>query len=159
MAAVGICGTDLQFEGRRDQALRLGATHTFAPEELEEALSGLAPDGVDFAFDAVGDPSTSATALRSTRSGGTTVIVGLPAVGRRLDLDPAEFVRREKTLTGTMYGSEDPAVALPILLENVRAGRLDLASLVGPVYPLDAVDEAVRVSISGSPGRVLVMPG
>jgi len=41
----------------------------------------------------------------------------------------------------------------------VRAGRLDLASLVGPVYPLDAVDEAVRVSISGSPGRVLVMPG
>ena len=33
-----------------------------------------------------------------------------------LDLDPAEFTRREKFLTGTMYGSEDPAVALPILL-------------------------------------------
>ena len=43
--------------------------------------------------------------------------------------------------------------------QHVRAGRLDLASLVGPVYPLDAVDEAVRFSISGSPGRVLVMPG
>ena len=94
----------------------------------------IAPDGVDFGFDAVGDPATSAAALRFTRSGGKTVIVGLPATGLRLDLDPAEFTRREKTLTGTMYGSEDPAVALPVLLEHVRAGRLDLASLVGPSF-------------------------
>ena len=57
-----------------------------------------------------------------------------------------------------MYGSEDPAVALPVLLEHVRAGRLDLASLIGPEYPLDSVDEAVRASLAGSPGRVLVIP-
>ena len=43
-----------------------------------------------------------------------------------------------------MYGSEDPAVALPILLDHVRAGRLDLASLLGPFFPLDEVNEAVR---------------
>lgn len=146
------------FEGRREQALRLGATGAVAPEDLKGALAELAPEGVDFGFDAVGDPSTSATALRFTRSGGNAVIVGLPATGLRLDLDPGEFVRREKSLTGTMYGSEDPAVALPILLDQVRAGRLDLASLVGPVYPLDAVDDAVRASLAGSPGRVLVTP-
>jgi S-(hydroxymethyl)glutathione dehydrogenase/alcohol dehydrogenase len=146
------------FEGRREQARRLGATLAVAPEDLQDALFELAPDGVDYGFDAVGDPSTSATALRFTRSGGTSVIVGLPATGRRLELDPAEFTRREKSLTGTMYGSEDPAVALPILLDHVRAGRLDLASLVGPVYPLDSVDEAVRASLAGSPGRVLVTP-
>src|SRR5262249_4519570 len=69
------------------------------------------------------------------------------------------FVRREKSLTGTMYGSEDPAMALPLLLEHVREGRLDLATLVGPVYPLDAVDEAVAASLGGAPGRVLVAPG
>ena len=63
------------------------------------------------------------------------MIVGLPPTGSRLDLDPAQFTRREKWLTGTMYGSEDPAVALPILIDHVRAGRLDLASLVGPSYP------------------------
>ncbi len=145
-------------EGRRDQALSLGATHALEPEGLTDALAEIAPDGVDFGFDAVGDPSTSVTALRFTRSGGTAVIVGLPATGLRLDLDPAEFIRREKSLTGTMYGSEDPAVALPILLEHVRAGRLDLASLVGPVYPLDSVDDAVAASLAGSPGRVLVTP-
>jgi S-(hydroxymethyl)glutathione dehydrogenase/alcohol dehydrogenase len=144
------------FEGRREQALRLGATHAVSPDELKEALRAIAPDGTDYAFDAVGDSATSATALRFTRSGGTAVIVGLPATGLRLDLDPAEFSRREKWLTGTMYGSEDPAVALPFLLEHVRAGRLRLTELLGPVYPLDEVNEAFEAALAGSPGRVIV---
>jgi S-(hydroxymethyl)glutathione dehydrogenase/alcohol dehydrogenase len=145
-------------ESRRAQALRLGATAAIDPADLDEALAGTAPDGVDFGFDAVGDPATSATALRYTRSGGTTVIVGLPAAGLRLDLDPAELTRREKRLTGTMYGSEDPAVALPVLLEHVRAGRLELSPLVGPVYPLYEIDRAVEASLAGAAGRVIVTP-
>ncbi len=145
-------------EGRREQALRLGATHAFDPGELDGAMSGVVPDGVDYAFDAVGDPSTTETALRFTRSGGTTVIVGLPAAGARLDLDPAQFTRREKRLTGTMYGSEDPTVALPVLLEHVRAGTLDLHRLVGPEYPLDRVNDAIEAALGGVPGRVLVTP-
>jgi S-(hydroxymethyl)glutathione dehydrogenase/alcohol dehydrogenase len=144
--------------GRREQALRLGATHAVHPEELEDTLGQIARDGVDYAFDAVGDPSTTAIALRFTRSGGRAVLVGLPGAGLRLDLDPAEFVRREKWLTGTMYGSEDPAVALPQLLGYVRDGRLDLASLVGPTFSLDDVDEAVQASLAGATGRVLVTP-
>jgi S-(hydroxymethyl)glutathione dehydrogenase/alcohol dehydrogenase len=145
-------------EVRRAQTLALGATHAFAPEDLREGLREIAPDGCDYGFDAVGDPSTTATALRFTRSGGTSVIVGIPAVGLRLDLDPGDFNRREKWLTGTMYGSEDPAVALPVLLEHVRAGRLELAPLVGPRYPLDEVNEAVEASLAGTAGRVLVVP-
>ena len=33
--------------------------------------------------------------------------------GLRLDLDPFELIRKEKILTGTLYGSEDPAVVAP----------------------------------------------
>jgi S-(hydroxymethyl)glutathione dehydrogenase/alcohol dehydrogenase len=145
-------------EGRREQAFRLGATHALDPSGLHGAMSEVAPDGVDFAFDAVGDPSTTEIALRFTRSGGSAVIVGLPAAGARLDLDPAQFTRREKRLTGTMYGSEDPAVALPVLLEHVRAGRLQLETLVGPVFSLDSVNDAIEASLAGVPGRVLVTP-
>ncbi|HXG76872.1 MAG TPA: zinc-binding dehydrogenase, partial [Gaiellaceae bacterium] len=143
---------------RRAQALRLGATAAVAPAELEETLADLAPDGADYALDAVGDPETTATALERTRSGGTCVLVGLPAAGARLDLEPAQFVRREKWLTGTMYGSEDPAVALPALLERARAGRLELGGLLGPEYPLERVNEAVEAALAGAPGRVLVLP-
>ena len=109
--------------------------HAVHPDDLKEAMAAVAPEGADYGFDAVGYPATSATALRYTRSGGTTVMVGLPPTGLRLDLDPGEFLRREKFLTGTMYGSEDPAVALPILLEHVAAGRLELAPLLGRGVP------------------------
>ncbi len=143
---------------RRQQSLALGATHAVTPDDVHDVLADVAPDGCDYAFDAVGDPATSASALRCTRSGGTCVIVGLPAVGLRLDLDPGDFNRREKWLTGTMYGSEDPAVALPVLLDHVRAGRLELASLVGPTYPLEDVNAAVECALAGETARVIVLP-
>jgi Zn-dependent alcohol dehydrogenase len=57
-----------------------------------------------------------------------------------------------------MYGSEDPAVALPLLLEHVRTGDLELAPLIGPAYPLDEIEAAVQASLAGSAGRVLVTP-
>jgi S-(hydroxymethyl)glutathione dehydrogenase / alcohol dehydrogenase len=132
----------------------LGATKVGHPDELARLVG----DGVDVAFDAVGLPDTSALALRHTRAAGQCVLVGMPPAGARLDLDPAEFINREKTLTGTVYGSEDPAVALPALLDDVRAGRLELRSMIGPTLPLDAADEAFRASLAGSPGRVVVCP-
>jgi Zn-dependent alcohol dehydrogenase len=57
-----------------------------------------------------------------------------------------------------MYGSEDPRRALPMLLEHMRSGALQLEPLVGPAFPLDEVNEAVEASPAGSPGRVLVLP-
>jgi S-(hydroxymethyl)glutathione dehydrogenase / alcohol dehydrogenase len=145
-------------EARLDLVRGLGATHAATPEDVKALMKGLVPDGADYAFDAVGNPETTALALRHTRSAGTCVIVGLPAAGARLDLDPGEFNRREKFLTGTMYGSEDPAVSLPILLEHVREGRLQLQELLGESYPLEQVNDAFDSSLAGSPGRVLVIP-
>jgi len=145
-------------EARRAQALSLGATHACAPDDVREAVRELDPDGVDYAFDAVGAAATTRIALRWTRSGGTAVVVGLPAAGEKLELDPFEFSNREKTLTGTIYGSEDPAVALPRLLELVGSGELELAGLVGPSFRLEDADAAFRASLAGEPGRVLVIP-
>ena len=145
-------------EARLAAAKRAGATHVATPDDLREVMRAVLPDGADFAFDAVGDPATTATALRSVRDGGTAVVVGLPAQGARLDIDPFELLAREKHLTGTLYGSEDPAVSLPAMLEHVRAGRLELASSLGPSYPLDRVNDAVAACLAGEAGRVLVLP-
>jgi S-(hydroxymethyl)glutathione dehydrogenase / alcohol dehydrogenase len=145
-------------DARLDLARELGATHTTTPDGLKELMKSTFPDGADRALDVVGNPETSSLALRFTRSGGTCVIVGIPATGERLDLDFGEFNRREKFLTGTMYGSEDPAVALPMLLDHVRAGRLKLKELLGRTFPLDQVNEAFDASLAGAPGRMLVRP-
>jgi S-(hydroxymethyl)glutathione dehydrogenase/alcohol dehydrogenase len=145
-------------DARLDAARAHGATHVVRPDELRDLMRAELPDGADVGFDAVGYPATTETALRSTRDGGTAVIVGLPPQGERLDLDPFELIRKEKLLTGTLYGSEDPAVALPAMLDLVRAGRLDLASSLGPSFSLDEVNAAVETSLGGEAGRVLVTP-
>jgi S-(hydroxymethyl)glutathione dehydrogenase/alcohol dehydrogenase len=136
----------------------LGATHVVQPDGLRALMKDDFSDGIDYAFDAVGDPETTKTAFRWTRNGGLCVIVGLPAAGARLELDPTEFIRREKRLTGTIYGSEDPAVALPVLVGHVRSGALDLRSQLGPSFSLDDANDAVEAALAGVPGRVLVVP-
>src|SRR6478736_3729371 len=123
-------------EARLELARELGATHATDPDGLKALMKQNLPDGADKAFD----------------------VVGIPATGERLDLDFGEFNRREKFLTGTMYGSEDPAVALPLLLDHARAGRLRLKDLLGPTFPLEQVNEAIDASLAGTPGRVLIKP-
>jgi len=154
-AAIVVCDP---VDARLDAARAHGATHVVRPDELRDLMRAELPDGVDYGFDAVGYPATTETTLRSTREGGTAVIVGLPPQGERLDLDPFELIRKEKRLTGTLYGSQDPAVALPKMLEHVRTGRLDLASSLGPSFSLDEVNAAVETSLRGEAGRVLVTP-
>ena len=141
---------------RREQALRLGAAAAVEPAGLEEALARVAPDGVDYAFDAVGGAETFDLALRATRGGGTVVVVGMAPAGVKLAIDPFQLTNEEKVLTGSLYGSEDPSVALPALLEHIRAGRLDLEHALGPSFPLERVNEAIEASIAGAAGRVLV---
>jgi S-(hydroxymethyl)glutathione dehydrogenase/alcohol dehydrogenase len=141
---------------RREQALGLGATEAADPGEFDAALASLDPEGVDYAFDAVGGAETFSVALRATRGGGTVVAVGMAAAGEKLELDPSQLTNEEKVLTGSLYGSEDPVRALPLLLDHVRAGRLELAPLVGPRFPLERANDALEAALAGRPGRVLV---
>jgi S-(hydroxymethyl)glutathione dehydrogenase/alcohol dehydrogenase len=141
---------------RAEKAIELGATHTLDPDVLADVAPELLGEGADFAFEAVGRPDSEAAALRFTRAGGTVVLVGMPPVGTELRVDPFDFAAREKTLTGSIYGSEDPARALPAMLDLVRAGDLRLGPLVGPTFPLDDVNAAFAATMAGEPRRVLV---
>lgn len=82
-------------EGRQAKASELGATTTVHPDDLDEVLPSLLGEGADFAFEAVGRPESEAAALRWTRAGGCVVLVGLPAAGAQLTVDPFDFAARE----------------------------------------------------------------
>jgi S-(hydroxymethyl)glutathione dehydrogenase/alcohol dehydrogenase len=135
--------------GRREQALRLGATEAIDPDDVPA-------DEFDYALDAVGGNETFGLAVRATRGGGTVVAGGMAAAGVRYELEPGQLTNEEKVLTGSLYGSEDPAVALPSVIDQVRAGNLDLAGALGPSFPLERAEEAFRTALAGEPGRVLV---
>lgn len=145
-------------QGRLEAALALGATTAVTPDELKGTMKQLAPDGVDHALEAVGAAETIALAFRWIRIGGKATLLGIPPAGTKIELDPFDFTTREKTLTGTIAGSETPTSGVPRLVEYIRQGKLKVGQMLGPSYSLDEVNEAVAASLAGAAGRVLVKP-
>jgi alcohol dehydrogenase len=139
-------------------ASALGATACGAPDVLDDLVADRAPGGADHAIEAVGHAETVELAIDATRPGGRVTLVGLPQAGARLEVDGFSLVAQQKTLIGSMSGSRDPRAQLERLLELVATGALQLAPLLGGSFALEQINEAVRASLAGAPGRVIVRP-
>jgi S-(hydroxymethyl)glutathione dehydrogenase / alcohol dehydrogenase len=148
---------------RNDAALelarRLGATITVNPDQddLDSVLSAtVGPDGVDYAFEAIGLAPTLEACYRAIRPGGMAVAVGMVPEGVTITIDPFSLADREKTLTGSNYGSSRPAVDFPKLVDLYMSGRLDLDAMVTRTIGLEDVNEAFAAMGRGEPGRSVI---
>ncbi len=145
---------------KRELATHLGATHAIDPADGDpaERVRAITPDGVDFAFEALGNPAVAEQAFRSVRAGGTTVLIGQPAMGKTVGIDVYDATQFEHTVLGSNLGGAVPALHIPQLARLAVAGVLDLAPLVTHRFGLDEINEAVAMTASGSAGRVVVLP-
>ncbi|PVY97092.1 alcohol dehydrogenase/S-(hydroxymethyl)glutathione dehydrogenase/alcohol dehydrogenase [Actinomycetospora cinnamomea] len=128
-----------------EAALALGATAVVRPDEdVVAAVRDLtAGAGADVTIDAVGREGLLEEAFDATAPGGTIVCVGVPAPEARASVPAARFVREEKYLTGSLYGSSRPACDIPHLLRLWSSGRLPIDRLVSATYALDEVGQAL----------------
>lgn len=134
-------------EARREAALAFGATDVLDPSDVavsdavRELTGGI---GVDYAFEVVGASALVTTCIDACRNGGTTVMVGAPAIDDSLTIDAAVlFAVNEKKLLGCMLGSSDSHREIPRLLALWKTGRLDLEGLVTAHRPFDEINEAL----------------
>lgn len=146
--------------GRLDAAAELGATHLVeaGAAEVTAAIRRILPGGVDWAIEAIGRPDTLGQALDALRPGGTLVAVGLAARTQTFAVPVNMLVQREKRIVGSLYGSANPLVDVPRLLELYRAGRLPIDRLVGQKYRLADINEAFADLVGGGIGRGIVLP-
>ena len=89
-------------------------------------------------------------------SGGAMVILGAPPNGAVLELDPIFILGKERRIMGSKYGSSNPHIEFPMLVELYLAGKLDLDSLVTGHYRVDQSNEAFEVLARGGAGRGLI---
>ena len=145
---------------KRGLASRLGATHVVDPGDGDPAaqIREIVGDGVDYAFEALGNPEVAEQAFQSVRDGGTTVLIGQPAMGVKAGFDVYNATQFEHTILGSNLGSGVPALHIPQLARLTVAGRLDLAPLVTHRFGLDEINKAVATTASGEAGRVVVEP-
>ncbi|HEX6872357.1 MAG TPA: Zn-dependent alcohol dehydrogenase [Micromonosporaceae bacterium] len=139
-------------EGKRDLALRLGATDALAPgADLSRQVRHLcAGRGADHAIECVGRAETIRAAWSATRRGGHTTVVGLGQATDQVTFNALELGHFARTLSGCMYGSTDPAQDLPFLVECYRRGALDLRSMVGQEISLTEVGDAFTALDAGT---------
>lgn len=132
---------------KRAAALALGATHAVDPTEASladqiRALTG--GRGVDVAIEAVGRGDLLEEALRATRRGGTTVVVGAPSFDTTVSISPMSLMVDDRAIKGSFYGDTRAARDIPRYVELVESGRLDLAGLVSRHIGVHEVGDALR---------------
>lgn len=135
-------------ESRRALALKLGADAACSPEEAEARAKELTDGrGFDVVVECAGEPDAVRQSARLARVLGRAVIVGIPrgddypfdaSAARRKQL-AAQFVRRSNNTT-------------ELAIELVRERKIDVASLATHIFPLEQVDEAMRMAETKSNG-------
>ncbi len=141
-------------------AEKLGATDTVDASQTDvvEALRALVPEGLDFVFDAIGKVQTTEQAIAALGLGGAAVIVGLPPVGSTARFDPLALAEADQRILGSNYGSIDPHVDIPKLVDQFMGGLIDLESMVSARRPLEEAAEALDDLATGSALRQLLIP-
>lgn len=145
-------------ESKRALALQLGASHVVDPTVAEPAavIRELTGGGVDFAFEALGSPEVGRQAFDSVRRGGTTVLIGQPAMGVNIALPVYDVTQYEHTVLGSNLGGANPLLAVPRLAELAALSLIDLEAMVTHRFPLSDINKAVSTAASGAAGRVLL---
>lgn len=148
---------------RLELARRFGADHYWnlagdaAEDSVERMLELTGGYGVDVAFEVCGAPQAAADAVRALRIGGRYLVAGLVTPGSDLALDGNQLTRKCLTLKGIHnYHPKHLGAAIDFLEHH--AVRYPYAELVGAVFPLEQIDQAVEAAASGRFVRVGVRP-
>jgi S-(hydroxymethyl)glutathione dehydrogenase / alcohol dehydrogenase len=151
-----IVAVDLK-PAKLELARLVGATAVVdaASRSSAAAVLELTAGGADYAFEALGSEPTIQAAWNATRSGGTTVVVGLMPKGSSLTIDPWHFLS-EKTIKGCFLGSSRIAADIPRLVDLYHAGELRLGEIVSHRIGLDDLGEALERLRSGESARQLI---
>ena len=141
-------------------ALALGATDEIDASSADPVapVRDLLPDGVDYAFDAIGLTSTTEQAIRMLALGGAAVIVGLPPAGARASFEPLLLAEADQRILGSNYGSVRPAIDIPALVDRFMSGDLRLHELISARVPLESAAAALDELESGHALRTLLIP-
>ena len=138
----------------------LGATHCVdsSREPMREAVLKLAPGGVDYAFEVVGNAELVAQTFELTRQGGTCVMVGSPPAGTTIPID-GRALFNERRLLGTIGGSNVPGRDIPRIVALYQAGKLPIDRLISQRLPLDQVATAFAAADAGTVARSVITMG
>jgi Zn-dependent alcohol dehydrogenase len=146
-------------ESKLEAARRFGATHVVnagAPDAVEQ-VRRLTGRGADYVFVTVGAKAAIPQALAMAARSGTIVLVGMPASGVTVAVDPGDIAHNNLRVLGSKMGGARIQADIPRLVTLYREGRLKLDELISGRYPLAQINEAIASARSGAALRNVIL--
>lgn len=152
-----IVGVDLN-PARLELAQEFGVTDVVdaGAEDSIQAVQRLIPGGVDGAIEASGTERALRDAFMSTKSTGTTVLVGAAPVGTQYEIDSVSLLSG-RTLRGCTMGLANPRVFVPQLIGMWQKGLLPIEKM-STRYKLGDIDKALAAAADGSVVKPVLIP-
>jgi S-(hydroxymethyl)glutathione dehydrogenase/alcohol dehydrogenase len=148
-------------QAKLDLAMSVGATHgvtaSVDPDETVEEVRAAVGGGADFAFEAIGLAVTIEQTIRSVRTGGIAVLVGMTPFGVRASFDAFDLVDRSISILGSNYGFTVGPLDFPRYADLHLSGRLPVDRLVDRRIDLDGVSAAFDAMRRGEGARAVVV--
>lgn len=153
-----IIAIDIQ-PAKLELAKQFGATDTVdaAAGDPVERVFDLTGRGVDYAFEALGSPSTAQQALGMLDDTGTATLIGMGPSGSVLEVGLQEFVARGIRVQGSPMGSNRFRLDIPTYVDYYLQGRLHLDELISSRVSLEDVNEGLRALQEGRVARSVVV--
>jgi NDMA-dependent alcohol dehydrogenase len=149
-------------EFKREMAMEMGATHTFASMEeafpvVTEMTGGQMADKVIMTPGVLyGEMMKLGTGLAG--KGGTIVVTAIAPMGQtESSVNLFELAMWQKEIKGTIFGSLNPRADIPNLLSMYQAGTLKLDELVTNTYSLDEINDGYEAMRNGSNIRGVIV--
>ena len=139
---------------RLNMAKELGAEHTFNirnGDPVEEILQ-ITDGGVDYTFEATGDPNALQQAIYMTRKNGSIVVM---TVHKDIQIDMEPVIRHELKLFGSIcYNYKEFDQAVDLLAKN----KIDVNPLIGRAFALKEADKAFDYCFSRKGVKIILAP-
>ena len=151
-------------EFKREQAMALGATHTFssaheALEPIRELTWGRMADKAVCCIGRI-EGKDVGEMMMLIGKGGTGVVTGMgSAMDMQVDLSLFELTLLQKRLQGAIFGGGNPRGDIPRLLGLYRDGQLKLDELITTTYKLEDINQAYADLAAGKNIRGVIMYG
>ena len=142
-----------------ETAQACGATDVIDASEVDDvvgAVRELTAGGVDYAFEAIGRKETVEQVWKMSRMGGTSVVIGMMPFGQKIEITGYEIFMQEKTLKGSMMGSNAFRVDMPRYCDMYLDGRLLLDEMISHHMPLEDINDGYELMRTGASNRAVI---
>jgi len=140
----------VDLEASKEQlAFEFGATHFIcnANEDPVPKIQELTGGGVQYAFEAIGDPGAVIQAWWSTGIGGRVIVPGITPFDQTTNIPLGLLPLHQKAIMGNLYGSISTHIDIPRYVDLAMRIDLKLDKLVTKKFKLEQINDVAEAML------------